>query len=237
MSNNPNSPNNFNPDLGPHGSRDGMFSHEYDNYDDPMPFPNGGVPPQEVLNFHRASDVDASGFAQHHTLGPRHNQSSPGDHIHDGKTSPLLSSITTLQAQMATKVATTQIINKTAVCTTLMNLTSSTEVDVTGATFTFTTTATAATCNVSVTFDFQCNTASAGNIAIGSLNVDGTDQPRQALFDMNSAGARDTVAQHYQFTVAAGNHTIKLRAALLATAGSTAVGTNHTNVNLICFDM
>jgi hypothetical protein len=237
MSNNPNSPDNFNPDLGPHGARDGMFSHEYDNYDDPMPFPSNGVSPQEAQNFHRASDVDASSFAQHHTLGPRHNQSSPGDHTHDGRTSPLLPAVTTLQTQMATKVATTQIINKTAACTTLVNLTSSTVVDITGATFTFTTTATAATCNVSVTFDFQCNTASAGNIAIGFLNVDGTDQTRQVLFDMNSAGARDTVAQHYQFTVGAGTHTIKLRGGLLATAGATAVNTNHTNVNMICFDM
>lgn len=236
MSNNPNSPEDFNPDLGPHGSRDGMFSHEYDNYDDPMPFPNGGVPPQEVLNFHRASDVDASSFAQHHTLGPRHNQSSPGDHIHDGKTSPLLSSVTTLQAQMATKVATTQIIQRTAVCSTLVHLTSTTEVDITGASISFTTTATAATCNICVTFDFAVITASSGNFAIGFLNVDGTDQARQVIFDINTA-SRDTVAQHYQFTVPAGNHTIKLRGALLGTPGQADVNTNHTNLSMICFDM
>lgn len=43
--------------------------------------------PQEVNRFHAKSDVDSSKVAQHHTLGFQANQSSPGDHIHDGKTS------------------------------------------------------------------------------------------------------------------------------------------------------
>ena len=36
---------------------------------------------------HRNSDVDAAWFAQHHTLGHRPNQASPGNHDHDGITS------------------------------------------------------------------------------------------------------------------------------------------------------
>lgn len=41
----------------------------------------------EVTKAHTNSDVDSSVVAQHHTLGILHNQSSPGDHKHDGKSS------------------------------------------------------------------------------------------------------------------------------------------------------
>jgi hypothetical protein len=43
--------------------------------------------PSEVTKFHGNSDVDGSVVAQHHTLGIAHNQASPGDHKHDGKSS------------------------------------------------------------------------------------------------------------------------------------------------------
>jgi hypothetical protein len=41
----------------------------------------------EVNKFHSNSDVDTSTVSQHHTLGIGHNQASPGDHKHDGKSS------------------------------------------------------------------------------------------------------------------------------------------------------
>jgi hypothetical protein len=41
--------------------------------------------PREVNLFHSRSDVDSSTTAQHHTLGVKHDQASPGDHNHDGK--------------------------------------------------------------------------------------------------------------------------------------------------------
>lgn len=43
--------------------------------------------PAEVARFHTKSDSDASVYAQHHTLGPRPNQASPGPHKHDGTSS------------------------------------------------------------------------------------------------------------------------------------------------------
>jgi hypothetical protein len=43
--------------------------------------------PEEVNKLHANSDLDASTVAQHHTTGFGHNQASPGDHRHDGKTS------------------------------------------------------------------------------------------------------------------------------------------------------
>lgn len=45
------------------------------------------VPAVEVAKFHSNSDVDSAVTGQHHTLGIQHNQSSPGDHKHDGKSS------------------------------------------------------------------------------------------------------------------------------------------------------
>jgi len=41
----------------------------------------------EVTKFHSNSDVDSASTSQHHTLGIQHNQASPGDHKHDGKSS------------------------------------------------------------------------------------------------------------------------------------------------------
>jgi hypothetical protein len=40
--------------------------------------------PQEVVAFHQRSDSDSAPTAQHHTLGTKRNQASPGDHIHNG---------------------------------------------------------------------------------------------------------------------------------------------------------
>lgn len=47
----------------------------------------GGVPPKLVADFHRRSDLDSSQNAQHHTLGIRQDQASPGAHNHNGDNS------------------------------------------------------------------------------------------------------------------------------------------------------
>ena len=48
-------------------------------------------PPAEIVNdFHTNSDVDSRSESQHHTLGPQPTQAAPGDHTHDGGSSPLL---------------------------------------------------------------------------------------------------------------------------------------------------
>jgi hypothetical protein len=43
-----------------------------------------------VEHLHTNADTDVRPQALHHTLGPGANQASPGDHNHDGTTSPLL---------------------------------------------------------------------------------------------------------------------------------------------------
>lgn len=52
----------------------------------PAPTPDS----QAINKLHTNSDVDSSVTGQHHTLGIQHNQSSPGDHKHDGKSSKLI---------------------------------------------------------------------------------------------------------------------------------------------------
>ncbi|MGH7792156.1 MAG: hypothetical protein ACREOB_07545 [Thermodesulfobacteriota bacterium] len=55
---------------------------------------------------HAKSDVDSSVIAQHHTLGVKSNQASPGDHKHDGRNSKKLLEGTTLTGSKATYNAT-----------------------------------------------------------------------------------------------------------------------------------
>jgi hypothetical protein len=55
-------------------------------------FSNTSAPGAEEVNtFHTSSDVDKSAISQHHTLGTLATQASPGDHVHDGKTSKRIS--------------------------------------------------------------------------------------------------------------------------------------------------
>jgi hypothetical protein len=63
---------------------------------------NPKPPAQAVEDFHTNSDLDARAEALHHTLGPGPNQSSPGDHIHDGGDSELLLLNETISGSRAT---------------------------------------------------------------------------------------------------------------------------------------
>lgn len=68
---------------------DGPDGHDEqdDAYTKESSFLNERWSPGAVGTLHQFSDNDSSQLAQHHTLGPRHNQSAPGDHNHDGGTS------------------------------------------------------------------------------------------------------------------------------------------------------
>ena len=79
-----NTNNHFNPNA--LGDQDG-HEEEGDAYTKESAFLNERNSPGAVGTLHQNSDVDSSQLSQHHTLGPRHNQSAPGDHSHDGGTS------------------------------------------------------------------------------------------------------------------------------------------------------
>lgn len=69
------------------------------------------APPQTVARFHNKSDVDSSSEAQHHTLGIKKDQSSPGDHKHDGTTSRRLLEGTTITGSRAGGAALVSVID------------------------------------------------------------------------------------------------------------------------------
>jgi hypothetical protein len=52
---------------------------------------NNEIDASGVNSFHLNSDVDKSVNSQHHTLGVSPTQASPGDHVHDGRTSKRIS--------------------------------------------------------------------------------------------------------------------------------------------------
>ncbi|MGH7791243.1 MAG: hypothetical protein ACREOB_02905, partial [Thermodesulfobacteriota bacterium] len=64
------------------------------------------IPATVINKAHAKSDVDTSTVAQHHTLGVKSNQASPGDHKHDGRNSKKLLEGTTLTGSKATYNAT-----------------------------------------------------------------------------------------------------------------------------------
>jgi hypothetical protein len=71
-------------------------------------------PPQEVNKFHERSDVDSSSTAQHHTIGVKHDQASPGDHKHTGDNSLLLMEGITISGSRAGNAALADLITKLA---------------------------------------------------------------------------------------------------------------------------
>ena len=69
------------------------------------------VPPQVVKDFHKRSDVDSSAQAQHHTLGIKAGQSSPGDHNHNGDSSVKILKGTTISGSRASGAALISVID------------------------------------------------------------------------------------------------------------------------------
>lgn len=85
--------------------------------------------------------------------------------------------------------------------------------DVAGTSVTFTL-PTASVVRVSVTFDFDGNTAvTAGDIALGYLSVDGSNQTEACLLKFTTNSARSTVSRTFRLVLGAGSHTLKLQAA------------------------
>lgn len=78
-----------------------------------LPYDRGSqdiAPPQTVARFHNKSDLDASSDAQHHTLGIKKDQASPGDHKHDGTTSRKLLDGVTIAGSRGGNVALASVI-------------------------------------------------------------------------------------------------------------------------------
>lgn len=68
------------------------------------------APPATVNRFHNKSDVDTGSDAQHHTLGIKKDQASPGDHKHDGTTSNRLLAGVTITGAKGGNIALASVI-------------------------------------------------------------------------------------------------------------------------------
>jgi len=66
---------------------------------------------QLVNKFHEKSDLDSSQEAQHHSLGPKHDQASPGDHTHNGKNSRKILAGTAITGSRASGAALVSVID------------------------------------------------------------------------------------------------------------------------------
>lgn len=62
--------------------RDGDYDNQDKDYSKSSTFSAG-----DSDSLHARCDVDSSWFANHHTIGTSRNQSSPGNHTHDGYSS------------------------------------------------------------------------------------------------------------------------------------------------------
>lgn|SRR5678816_3700516 len=79
-----------------------------------LPVTSEAPEPLVVKKFHTRADTDSSVVAAHHTLGISHNQSSGGDHIHDGISSKQLMSGTVLIGAKGGNVALANLITALA---------------------------------------------------------------------------------------------------------------------------
>jgi len=152
---------------------------------------------REVNILHSKSDVDTDVSAQHHTLGIRHDQSSPGDHVHDGFTSKTLTYPTAPQvdsANMLTAVSSSPV-------GTEPSTTSTTFVDMAGFTL-----AVAASAGDQLYIEFSASfyNSIAGQTGLCSIVVAGSLK-KTAEFYIVSAGVACSASIHIPYTVVAGD--------------------------------
>jgi hypothetical protein len=65
---------------------------------------------RDVQKIHEKADTDFSKQSLHHTLGPQGNQASPGNHVHDGTSSPQILAGFSLSGTRGTATAVPSII-------------------------------------------------------------------------------------------------------------------------------
>ena len=94
------------------------MANESISSDSPKAFKNRPVDPvagetpsyKDVAKFHTNADTDGNEESAHHTLGPGHTQSAPGDHDHRGGNSVALFDGTTISGAKAGNTALASVI-------------------------------------------------------------------------------------------------------------------------------
>lgn len=126
-----------------------------------------------------------------------------------------------------------RVLVETAVCSSALALTA-TITDVPGCSVTIETEAANAVYIAYGVFDMEQLAASTTTIAVGILDVDGTDDTRQAIFQGLADNSRATVAQVWTGVLAsAGSHTFKLQGQRAGGAdGVKRVNNVHTSITV-----
>jgi hypothetical protein len=99
--------------------------------------------------------------------------------------------------------------------------------DLTGVTVTFTVAATTSV-QISATLDAQ---TTGGNYCEGVVNIDGVDQAQKMHSESDGIGGPDTSSQCVTVSLAAGSHTIKMRA--VQSGGTTTVQAQSTGISVL----
>jgi hypothetical protein len=112
-----------------------------------------------------------------------------------------------------------------------------TTTDITGATLTFDTETANAVYVAEAVFDFDTTTPGTTTIGVGFLNVDGSNQTSQSLFQVGAATANDRTSstQRWRGTLAtAGSHTLKLQGTVPA---NMEINATHTVLTVTIYEV
>lgn len=126
-----------------------------------------------------------------------------------------------------------RVLEETAACSSILGLTTTIQ-DVPGCEVEIETEAANARYTVWGFFDMEQIAASTTTIAVGILDVDGTDDTRQAIFQGLADNSRATVGQCWSGVLAsAGVHTFKLQGQRAGgTDGVKRINTTHTTITV-----
>ncbi len=119
------------------------------------------------------------------------------------------------------------------VCTVNTTVNSGVATDITGATVTFTPSAAS---YMMVTASFDISVGTAGELFLGYLTVDGSQQSAVATFFAAANNDRKTVIQTWRVSLSVASHTIKLQGIRNSGAGSATYNADHTRFTYILFN-
>jgi hypothetical protein len=110
---------------------------------------------------------------------------------------------------------------------------SGSDTDITGASLSITPSAAS---YMIITAVYDIDVATNGDVFLGYLDVDGTNQTPVAVLDAVANGDRKTVAQTWRISLTAAAHTIKLQGARASGSGSATYNQDHTGFTYFIFN-
>lgn len=210
------------------------------NYDPDKPGFGDGAGGTDINRMHDYDDRDTGSLAHHHTLGLSNAQSSPGDHVHDGRQSKKLQFADVFPGQ---PVRMLQARINAAANVTINNAVA----DIPGVSLNFSVKNPNALAIVSGVIDFNISVAAAGALALGTLLLDGStilnslSSVQQIICDLTTIG-RKTLMQSWLVELGlAGNHNLKMQSNKNTASGTVVMNSGaavaHTGMTILLLDV